>query len=362
MVLNGTLKEFILADVFNLLTQQRITGRLDLASGKREAMIVFKEGFIVGGADGEESLANKLFNYLIDIKRKTSEQLSPIFSANTDDLSALSSALLERNLLTAAELKGFAGSCIEDICCSLLTWNEGTYRFNSVGSVSTIACGVVTISAENIIMEGMRRVDEWARMRDYITEDMVFAPAPNSVGSDIPPGEIDIAAAPEEYVFGLLDGNNTVKSIKKSCCLCEYKVYESLNFLLQAQRITAVQQHYSESIRAALARKEAEVASVLRTTHIGSLVAAGVAAAFVIFFVFCRLVLLPKLDPGTYDRAVVEQRLRSEASQSDAVHGASLLYRTVNGGDGKDEEALKRAGLLTDRDLLGKADIYGRIF
>ncbi len=361
MVLNGTLKEFILADVFNLLTQQRITGRLDLASGKREAVIVFKEGFIVGGADGEENLANKLFNYLIDIKRKTSEQLSPIFSANTDDLSALSADLLERNLLTAAELKGFAGSCIEDICCSLLTWNEGTYRFNSVGSVSDIACGVVTISAENIIMEGMRRVDEWARMRDYITEDMVFAPAPNSVGSDIPPGEIDIAASPEEYIFGLLDGNNTVKGIKKSCCLCEYKVYESINYLLQAQRITAVQQQYSESIRAALARKEAEVASVLRATYLSSLVAAGIAAAFVIFFVFCRLVLLPKLDPGVYDRAVVEQRLRSEALQSDAVQEASLLYRAVNGGDGGDQEALKKAGLLTDRDLIGRADIFERI-
>ena len=361
MVLNGTLKEFILADVFNLLTQQRITGRLDLASGKREALIVFKDGSIVGGEDGEDTLGGKLFNYLVDIKRKTPEQLSPIFGTHAKDLSALSAALLERNFLTSAELRGFAGSFVEDICCSLLTWNEGTYRFNSVGSVSDIACGVVTISAENIIMEGMRRVDEWARMKDYITDDMVFAPAPNS-GGGVPPGEIDIAAAPEEYIFGLLDGSGTVKSIKKSCCLCEYKVYESINFLLQAHRITAMQQHYSDAIKAALARKEAEVASVLRATFFSSLVAALVAAAFVAFFVFFRIYLLPKLDAGTHDRDIAEHRRLSETKESDAVQSASLLYRAVVGGPAADDpEALKKAGFLTDRDLYGRADIYGRI-
>jgi len=365
MVLNGTLKEFILADVFNLLTQQRITGRLDLSSGKREAVIVFKDGGIVGGEDGDENLHDKLFNYLIDIKRKTSEQLSPIFSSHTGDLSALSAALIDNKLLTAAELKGFAGSCVEDICCSLLTWNEGTYRFNSTGSVSAIACGVVSISAENIIMEGMRRVDEWARIREYITDDMVFAQAPNAVGSDIPPGEIDIATMPEEYIFGLLDGSNSVKAIKKSCCLCEYKIYESINFLLQAQRITAMQQHYSESIKAALARKEAEVASVLRATHVSSLIAAGVAAAFIAFFLYFRFFLLPTLDAATYDRDIVEQRRVSEAAESDAVRGATLLYRAIAGepGDSTVSAAkLKESGFLTDRDLYGKADVYERIF
>jgi len=192
---------------------------------------------------------------------------------------------------------------------------------------------------------------------------MVFAPAPGAVGSDIPPGGIDIAATPEEYIFGLLDGSRSVKSIKKSCCLCEYKVYESINFLLQAQRITAMQQHYTESIKAALARKEAEVASVQRTTFFGSLVAVAVAAAFVAFFIFCRISLLPKLDVGTYDGDVVEHNRISKVSQSDAVQGASLLYRAINGelSGGDANETLKKAGFLTDRDLFERAKILERI-
>jgi hypothetical protein len=349
MVLSGTLKEFILADVFNLLTQQRITGRLDLTSGKREAGIVFKDGAIVGGDNGEENLSNKLFNYLVDIKRKTPEQLSSLFGEHSGDLSVLSAALLEHNLLTTPELKGFAESCVEDICCGLLAWNEGTYSFNSLRSVAKFACGVVDISVENIIMEGMRRVDEWTRMREYINDEMSFVPVKGASGA---PDGFDIAAAPEEYILGLLDEGSTVKSIKASCCLCEYKVYESINVLLQSQRVSVQQEKYSRSIQAALARKEAEVASVQRTTLYGSLVAAGVAAVFVAVFLFCRIFLLPDINAGADNRDAVEHRLSREAMGGDAAQGASLLYRAVVGGEAViDREALKKAGFLTDRDL-----------
>jgi hypothetical protein len=349
MVLSGTLKEFILADVFNLLTQQKITGRLDLTIGKREAGIVFKDGAIVGADDADENLSNKLFNYLVDVKRKAPERLSSLFGEHSGDLSVLASALLEHGLLTAQELKGFAEPCVEDICCSLLAWNEGTYNFNSHRNVAKFACGVVDISAENIIMEGMRRVDEWTRMREYITDEMVFAPVKGAGGAS---DGIDIVAAPEEYVLGLLDGVNTVKGIKASCCLCEYKVYESISVLLQSQRISVQQQKYSHSIQAALARKEAEVASAQRTTLFGSLLAAGVAAVFVAFFIFCRVFLLPGLDADANVGGIAD----NAAMRADAVEGASQLYRAVSGGEaGSDpkalKEALKSAGFLTDRDL-----------
>jgi hypothetical protein len=345
MVLSGTLKEFILADVFNLLTQQKITGRLDLTSGKREAGIVFKDGVIVGADDGEENLSNKLFNYLVDIKRKTPERLGSLFSEHAGDLSVLSAALLEHNLLTAQEFKNFAESCVEDVCCGLLAWNEGTYSFNSLRSVAKFACGVVGMSVENIIMEGMRRVDEWTRMREYINDDMVFVPVKGAGGA---PDAIDISAAPEEYILGLLDENSTVKSIKASCCLCEYKVYESINVLLQSQRISVQQEKYSRSIQAALARKEAEVASVRKTTLFGSLASAAVAAVFVAVFIFCKFFLLPKLN----HEGVAPRRPAQGAIAADAVQGASLLYRTVIGGETAiDPNTLKSADFLTDRDL-----------
>ena len=311
MVLSGTIREFILADVINLLAQQRITGRLALIDGKQESGIVFKDGIIVGADNGDENLPNKLFSLMADVKKIPPEQLSTLFNAHAGNLSALTTALVESGMVTLPELKSFAEACVEDISCNLLSWTQGNYRFSSQRSVATIACGFVTIPVENIVMEGMRRTDEWGRMQEYITEEMIFVPLKRDPQTST---EFNINAAPEEYIFSLLNGSNTVGNIKRSCCLCEYRVYESISTLLQAQRITSLHKKYTEPIQAALRRKDAEEASVLSGTFLGSLVSVGVAAAFVVFFIFFRLFLLPMIDSG----AVLESAQATEAAQAEA--------------------------------------------
>jgi hypothetical protein len=342
MVLSGTLKEFILADVFNLLTQQKITGRLVLTRGKLEGGIVFKDGIIVGADMGDESLPNKLFNLIAGIKRKSPEHVGQLFNANAGNLSLLTTNILERNLMTSKEMKRFAESCVEDICCSLLMWNQGSYRFNSLRSVATVACGFVTIPTEHIIMEGMRRVDEWGRMQEYISEDMIFVPAVKGNDSG-PSDDLDVTTAPDEYVLSMLNGTNTVGSIKKSGCLCEYKVYESIHSLLQAQRITALHAKYTQTIQAALKRKNAEDSSALNGTFFGSLFSTAVAVVFVAFFLFCRIVLLPQTG-GT---PVAER----SAGMTDATWAAKLLHQALTGEQATNLRTLKDAGLLTDRDF-----------
>jgi hypothetical protein len=344
MVLNGTITEFILADVFNLLVQQRITGRLALVDEKLEAGIVFKDGIIVGADCGDENLPNKLFNFLVDIKKIEPDQLTPLFNANSGNLSVLAASLLERNLMDTRELKSFTESCVEDICCSLLTWNKGTYRFSSLRGIATIACGVVTIPVENIIMEGMRRTDEWGRMQEYIREDMIFVPAKRAGGGGGEQKQFDLVNAQEEYILSLLDGSNTIKRIKKSGCLCEYKVYESINNLLQAQRITALHQKYTQPIHAALRRKNAEEASVLGKTFFGSLLSVGVAAAFVLFFLFGKMIVLPALTS--------DAEVSKNAGKNDAVQAAAQLHRATTGEELMEKPAaLKKEKLLTGRDF-----------
>jgi len=340
MVLSGALKEFILADVFNLLMQQKITGKLVLTDNKNEGVIVFKDGIIAGAECGDDNLTNKLFNYLIDVKKKAPEQLTPLFNSNADSLSALCSALMERDLINTKELKSFAELCVEDISCGLLAWSKGTYHFNSSRGVPAQACGVVTIPVENIIMEGMRRTDEWTRMQEYIKEDMVFVP---SAKNQAAPDEINVTAAPEEYILSLLNGNSSVKTLTKNSCLCEYKVYESINMLLQSQRITALHQKYTQSIQAALKRKDAEEASILSKTFSGSLVSVAAAAVVVAFFAFCGLVLLPGLGFG--------KPAEKSAYAPDAVESARLLHWAISGDAEGGPAALKKAGLLTDKDF-----------
>jgi len=343
MVLSGGLKEFILADVFNLLTQQKITGKLALNSGK-EGCIIFKNGLIVGAQSDDETLQNKLFNYLVDVKKKSSEQLGQLFNANSGNLSTLCAGIVERSFMDSKELKKFADTCVEDVACTLLTWKTGTYRFNSLQSVTSMISGVVSITTDSVIMEGMRRADEWVRMQDYIASDAVFV---NANKDAPPPSEIDIFNSPENYILSLLDGSRTVYSITKSCCLCEYKVHEIINTLLQSQRIIALSPKYSQSIQAALCRKDSESASPVKT-FFSSIYAIGTAAAVFIFLLFLRLIwFAPSAETG-----IINQRkaiIRSQSSNN--AQAASLLYQAQSGKKAKSAGELKRAGLLTDNDL-----------
>jgi len=343
MVLSGSLKEFILADVFNLLTQQKITGKLTLNSDK-EGCIVFKNGLIVGAHSGDETLQNKLFNYLVDVKKKSSEHLGQLFNTHSGSLSALCSSIMERSLMDQKELKNFADTCVEDITCSLLTWKSGTYRFNSLQSVGSMVCGAVTITTESVIMEGMRRADEWIRMQDYIVSDAVFV---NANKNAPPPSEIDIFNAPEDYILGMLDGSRTVYSITKACCLCEYKVYEIINTLLQSQRIIALSTKYSQSIQAALSRKDSENSTTKRTIF-SSLYAVGIAAVILICLLFIKSIWLPP----SQETGIINQRKTIIRSQSiNNAQAASLLHRALSGVTANTADDLKKAGLLTNHDL-----------
>jgi hypothetical protein len=169
---------------------------------------------------------------------------------------------------------------------------------------------------------------------------MIVVPAAkNQAAAD----EINVTAAPEEYILSLLDGSNTVKALTKNSCLCEYKVYECINTLLQSQRITALHQKYTQSIQAALKRKDAEEASILSKTFSGSLVSLAAAVVFIAFFTLCGLVLLPNIGLG--------KPMETSARVPDVVESARLLHWAISGEAASEPDVLKNAGLLTDKDF-----------
>ncbi|MFP4240920.1 MAG: DUF4388 domain-containing protein [Chitinispirillaceae bacterium] len=345
MVLSGTLKEFILADVFHLLTQQKITGKLFLSDGQSEGAIIFKSGMIVGAEKDEETLQNKLFNFLVDVKKKSPEHLNVLFTSHEGNLNALCASLIDRKLMTVKEIKMFTDSCVEDIACSLLMWKSGAYRFNSLRSVAPLACSTVSISSENIIMEGMRRVDEWNRMVDKIQEDSVFVKADKTAPEN---AELDIFCKPEEYVYGLLDGSCTVSSIVRCSCLSEYRVYESLNMLLQDNRIIPLPPKISQTIQAAIDRKELE-----ETSSSGSKAAfSSLFAVGLVIFIFLMGFSFRTFFLSDISRKACRERTELfHTYTQNKMQNASFLHQALTGEQDLEPDELKKKDLLTERDI-----------
>ena len=156
MVLKGSLREFILADIFNLLAQQKITGKLLLSTGEKEGFIIFKEGVVVGAIKAEENLSSKVFNLLVGARGYSREEIRAVFNSHESNINSLFKEIVHLNLLPKQTLESFAVSVIEDIVCCFFLWIKGTYHFSSVRVVDDIAATCVSISVENIIMEAMK--------------------------------------------------------------------------------------------------------------------------------------------------------------------------------------------------------------
>jgi hypothetical protein len=255
MVLSGTLREFILADVMQLLTQQKVTGKLSLNCGNAEGYIIFRDGDIVAAAKEQESFAIKLFSYLTVYQKQPKNKVRELFTKYKDNLAELTRYLEAKNIFTHDELELYAMNMAIDIACSLFLWTSGHYQFDSIKSVDNLIPAGIDIPVENVVMEAMRRIDEWHRMHEAINEETIFIQ--NEVQAELPeynsPDD-----DPSIYLYHRIDGTSSVKDFLTDSFLTEYKIYETLYTLVQSEAIRSLSDTVTRSIKAALQKKEQE--------------------------------------------------------------------------------------------------------
>ncbi len=345
MVLSGTLREFILADVFQLLTQQKITGKLILNSGKNEGFVIFKNGLIIYAEKDNEKLSEKTLNYLKSFSNKPVDSINETISSLSNDIHSLTFELIKRGFLTKEEMFSMAESIIEDICCSLFLWKTGSYRFTSLRTVEEFTLLNLTFPVENIIMEAMRRTDEWYRMQKSVTADTVFVRNSKEF-------VIDTTSAPfkepQNYILSRIDGTSPVSEIVKDSCLSEYKVYETLNNLCLDNTIIPLSEQYTRSVKAALEQKKRERSLSPYSSVIS--IAAIVCTITLFFLTLSLLINKVFLLKPLNEFQIFNAEINSSVSQQN-VSVANLYYRTIFGKKAEKTEQLSSFKLIAKKDM-----------
>jgi hypothetical protein len=270
VVLSGSLREFILADVFQLLTQQKITGKLLLNNNVDEGAIIFKDGAIVCAYKDTEKFENKLESYLTDIKKANVTDCKSLFTAYKDNIAGLTKEILSHSMMTQAEIATLAEITVEDITCSLFLWHKGSYRFSTIRNVDRFIPAKISIPVENIVMEAMRRVDEWNRMQEYITDEIIFINAEKSDTNENL--NLDPINDPVGYIIQKINGTSSVKELIATTPLSHYKIYESLNTLIQSNKILPLSDKLTKSVQAAIERKNKAVDTFVVSVTISSVI------------------------------------------------------------------------------------------
>jgi hypothetical protein len=232
MALRGSLKDFSLPDVFQLITFSRKTGVLRISGpGDAAGAVWFRDGEVFfAQSNWHHELLGERLVAARKITPSALEKALEIRHAESEGGRRLGQVLVAEGYITEKVLEAFVQEQIQDTIFDLMRWEDGEFDFELLPAVVDEDIGL-TVSIENVIMEGSRRLDEWARIRKKVPSmDVVFkmATAPGE-------GTFEISLKPVEWSLLLLvDGTRSVAELARDTGRTDFEVARILYGLFSA--------------------------------------------------------------------------------------------------------------------------------
>lgn len=273
MALEGTLRDFSLADIFQLIGLQRKTGVLTLRGKDDTVTVTFLDGKVVGADSLNRRLENRLGTVLMKTGFLSQDQLNRALDIQKETLQRLGFILTHYGIISQDSLREAIQLQTMQIVYRLFRWKDGDYHFSQETTIEYDRDNVVPITAESILMEGARMIDEWPiiekRIRSY---DMVFRKKLTDqeivVVRSGEADEIDFdgestrnrrrpsltdkirISQEEKSIYDLVDGTMSVSDIVEVSRLSEFDTNKALYELLTRDLIEEVRGATAEAVLA----------------------------------------------------------------------------------------------------------------
>ncbi|MEE9180872.1 MAG: DUF4388 domain-containing protein [Vicinamibacteria bacterium] len=161
MALRGTLKDFALPDIFQLIGMQRKTGMLTLESERETVIVLFEGGSVVHADSTVRRLDDLLGNVLVRQNKIRKEDLEQALARQKVSMQRLGYVLTNQGFIESKDLREALSEQVQQIVFRIFRWRDGSYNFDPSKEVDYDRENVIPVTADHILMEGIRRVDEW---------------------------------------------------------------------------------------------------------------------------------------------------------------------------------------------------------
>ncbi len=351
MALSGTLKDFGIADILQLIGHQTKTGRLVLRSGGDEVEVYFIEGNVVFATEKGRTAKNLLGNLLLRAELLSKEQLDEALGTQQRTLKRLGDILIEGQMVTPPQLAQMMRLQTTETLYRLFAWKNGSYEF-SQEDVDPARSAFEPIRAESVLLEGFRRMDEWPQLKKKVpwTEatfeklkelDTRDLPSIDDGGLGLDGGE-DAEGKPSErhkLVFRLAVGGKNVQHVVDASRVGEFEALKAINDLMEWGFLKALAQGLKKSGKA-LART-------------GALVRMALSLAFFVATLFLVRFVAPQLGSSRAENPARRGAVARLISHDQLVRleSALELYRTEHGEYPAQLRDLVEGQLVSEQDL-----------
>ncbi|MFQ5579015.1 MAG: DUF4388 domain-containing protein [Nitrospiria bacterium] len=340
MALEGAIQEFELAEIFQMIQRQKKEGVLALVKGKEGVLVQFKEGQIVRAADAEEEDA--LLNLLLKAEQINLKDVKTALDEQKKIKRSLAETLISLDIISIHQLKRITRLYTEEMVFQLFEWKTGKYKFEQK-KVSYSPELVEPLSIEFILMEGVRRIDEWPNFLKKIPSRQIAfeltaalsgktsqkgAPQEDDEASFLSVGE---ASAPEEvgeeeeWLLAQVKEDRNVQEMIDLAEMGSFSVYKGLVDLLSQGKIKKIGDHEVKVVSGSLSIKDIERRQKMMTIGSGLLVFASIVSLLVLSFPSIQTTFL------TTDQTIQEFRKLSAWKGVDSIRHQLEIYHLRTG-------------------------------
>ena len=270
MAFKGTLRDFKVPDILQLISYQRKSGLLTFTSDNAFITLVFEKGFIVGVDSFPKKIELRSGSVLVKQDLISEEMLDRALSIQKRTNQKIGEILLSMGLIGESTISEALHTQATEIILSLFKWKKGEYNFKVMEVIEPSMKIIEPLSTDNIIMEGVQMLDEWPQIVGLIPdENIVFEP------SEIDSYKIEIINEHEDPktdsekvyltegelgVLKFINGENSVLNLVEMGLFNKYKVYKSIYNLLKKDIIQKKENKVEDEIEQELIAQKRVVA------------------------------------------------------------------------------------------------------
>jgi tetratricopeptide (TPR) repeat protein len=233
VALEGPLKELHIQDVFQLLELGRKSGVLRVTSELRQTggTVSFDGGGVVAASLGRDP--QPIGARLVRTGRISSEALERARAVQeSGDKRRLGDNLVANGAISRRELDRQLKAQIEEAIFELLGWKEGYFRFEEGATCEAMVEAPVRIPTEALLMEAVRRMDEWSRIEGTVPHLRVV---PRLLPNDESPTNGRLELVPFEWeVLAAVDGQRDLHALAAALGRTEFDIARTVYALSSA--------------------------------------------------------------------------------------------------------------------------------
>ncbi len=354
MALEGSITEFGLGEILQLIFHQKKEGILTIRSGKQEAQVCFVKGQVVNAITKEAAISERIGEVLVKAERLTPDQLQEALSMQQRTGDPIGKVLTRLHFITPEDLKRALRLQVCETIYRIFRLKEGEYRFEPQ-EVAYDQEFLEPISTEFLLMEAIRRLDEWPlvlrrvpsfdRVYDKVPGKEPVVTPPEGGGDPFDPEQSASGGiTPEEArIYDLVNGKRTVQALVEISQIGEFETCKALANLATGGWIKSAPTTGVRTLRAVAGFAHEQVRQAIR--GVLSTLVAGLAA----FLIFANL---SRIGTALGELRAAQQKIRHEMAGTWVYHHreAQRIAILIQGSTLSGSE-LVEAGYLTPNDL-----------